>query len=413
MSIRVFSNHEKSGRLSMTKRSSLRNLASGTALIAGIIGVGVGVTMLQHAATAQQDMVDVPMFEVDPLWPKPIPGEALLGMTIGASIDAQDNLWVVHRGASTLHNNEKGAELNPPTADCCKAAAPVLAFNPAGEQIKAWGGAGAGYEWPESMHGVFADHKGNIWLGGNGAKDAQILKFTPDGKFLAQSGHQGKNTGSNDPDNFGRVAQLYIDPKTNEGYVADGYRNRRLAVIDGDTGKIKRWWGAYGKKPDDGELAPYTAAAAPAQQYRNPVHCVAHAEDGLLYVCDRVNDRIQVFAKDGKFQKEVFVEKNTKGDGAVWDIAFSKDKEQKYFYMADGSNEKIHVFDRVSLTELTAFGDGGRQPGQFYAVHSIATDSKGNIYTTETYEGKRVQRFMYKGIGSVTKGEQGVVWPKK
>ncbi len=150
----------------MTKRSSLRNLASGTAVIAGIIGIGIGVTMLQQAATAQQDMVDVPMFEVDPLWPKPIPGEKLLGMTIGASVDAQDNLWVVHRGAPTLHNNEKGAQLNPPTADCCTAAAPVLAFNPAGEQIKAWGGAGAGYEWPESMHGVFADHKGNIWLGG-------------------------------------------------------------------------------------------------------------------------------------------------------------------------------------------------------------------------------------------------------
>jgi hypothetical protein len=196
------------------------------------------VTVLQQAATAQQDMVDVPMFEVDPLWPKPIPGEKLLGMTIGASVDAQDNLWVVHRGASTLHNNEKGAELNPPTADCCTAAAPVLAFNPAGEQIHAWGGTGAGYEWPESMHGVFVDHKGNVWLGGNGAKDSQILKFTKDGKFLAQSGRQGKNTGSNDPENFGRVAQLYIDPKTNEGYVADGYRNRRLAVIDGDTGKI-------------------------------------------------------------------------------------------------------------------------------------------------------------------------------
>src|SRR4029077_8844933 len=286
-----------------------------TALVAGIIGVGIGVTLLQQAATAQQDMVDVPMFEVDPLWPKPIPGEGLLGMTIGAAVDAQDNLWVVHRGASTLHNNEKGAELNPPTADCCKAAAPVLAFNPAGEQIHAWGGAGSGYEWPESMHGVFVDHKGNVWLGGNGAKDAQILKFSQDGKFVLQSGHQGKNAGSNDTENFGRVAQIYVDPKTNEGYVADGYRNRRVAVVDADTGKIKRYWGAYGKKPDDTAHGPYDPNGTPAQQYRSPVHCVALSNDDLLYVCDRQSDRVQIFKPDGTFIQEVFFAKNTLASG--------------------------------------------------------------------------------------------------
>src|SRR6195256_73462 len=243
----------------MTKRSSLRNLASGTALIAGIIGVGIGVTMLQQAATAQQDMVDVPMFEVDPLWPKPLPGEALFGNVIGLSVDEQDNVWVTHRGAANLNNNEKGSMLTPPISICCNAAAPVLAFNPAGDTIRSWGGKGEGYEWPDSMHGIFVDHKGFVWLGGNGAKDSQILKFTKDGKFVAQSGHQGKNEGSNDPVNYGRVAQLYIDPKTNEGYAADGYKNRRLVVFDGDTGKIKKWWGAYGKKPNDDQQGPYKA----------------------------------------------------------------------------------------------------------------------------------------------------------
>ena len=204
---------------------------------------------------------------------------------------------------------------------------------------------------------------------------------------------------------------MFLDEPNNEAYVADGYGNKRVAVIDMDSGKIKRYWGAYGNKPSDAPLGPYNPAAPPAQQFRNPVHCAELSRDNLVYVCDRVNDRIQVFNKDGSFVKEAFVAKNTRGDGSVWDIAFSKDAQQKYFYLADGANEKVRVFDRQSLTELTAFGDGGRQPGQFYAVHSIATDSRGNIYTTETYEGKRLQRFVYKGVGAVA-ASQGVVWPR-
>src|SRR5215470_1800289 len=178
--------------------TTLKNwkLAYGVVLAAGV-GLCAGAFVLRDAATAQQSMVEIPMFEVDPLWPKPIPDEGLLGMTIGASVDDQDNVWITHRSSATLHNNEKGAELNPPVAICCRGAPPVIAFNPAGDTIHSWGGAGQGYEWPESMHGIFVDHKGNVWLGGNGAKDSQILKFTKDGKFLLQSGHQGKNAGSN------------------------------------------------------------------------------------------------------------------------------------------------------------------------------------------------------------------------
>src|SRR6478672_12298914 len=331
-----------------------RQLLQAAALAAIVTGMGIGGAMLLNVATAQHATVEVPIFEVDPLWPKPLPNEGLLGMAIGVSVDAQDNVWMVHRSSQTLHNNEKGAELNPPIAACCRGAPPVLAFNQDGDTIRAWGGPGEGYEWPESMHGIFVDHKGNVWLGGNGAKDAQILKFTPDGKFLAQSGHQGKNTGSNDPENFGRVAQLYIDPKTNEGYVADGYRNRRLAVIDGDTGKIKRWWGAYGKKPDDGEVGPYKASDPVAQQYRNPVHCVALAEDGLLYVCDRVNDRIQIFHTDGTFVSEHFYAKNTLSTGSTWEVAFSKDPQQRFMYLTDGQNERVRILDRKSMAELTS-----------------------------------------------------------
>ena len=131
-----------------------------------------------------------------------------------------------------------------------------------------------------------------------------------------------------------------------------------------------------------------------------------------MYVCDRAGDRLQVFTPDGKFVKEGFFAKNTKASGSVWDIAFSTDPQQRYIFLADGMNDKVHIIDRQSLQEVTAFGDGGRQPGQFYGVHSIAIDSKGNLYTTETWEGKRLQKFLYKGMAPVTKQDQGVLWPQ-
>jgi hypothetical protein len=388
-----------------------RKVLYGAAL--GAMVFGAGFYLPQAATIAQPAMVEVPIFEVDPLWPKPLPNEWLLGMAIGVSVDAQDNIWIVHRGSQTLHDNEKGAELNPPIAICCRAAPPVLAFNQAGDVIRSWGGRGEGYEWPESMHGIFIDHKGNAWLGGNGAKDAQILKFTGDGKFLMQSGHQGKNAGSNDLENFGRVAQIYVDPRANEGYIADGYRNRRLAVVDGETGKIKRFWGAYGNKPDDAPHGPYDPNAAAGQQYRSPVHCVALSNDNLLYVCDRQSDRVQIFRPDGTYLKEAVFAKDTRASGSTWEIAFSRDPEQRFIYLTDGQNNRVRIVQRDTMTELASFGRGGRQPGEFYGVHSIAVDSKGNIYTTETYEGKRVQRFNFKGIAKVPGGDQGTLWPKR
>ncbi|HEV2688729.1 MAG TPA: hypothetical protein VGV35_09250, partial [Bryobacteraceae bacterium] len=221
-----------------------------------------------------------------------------------------------------------------------------------------------------------------------------------------------QSKGSNDTENFKGAAKLFIDRKTNELIVADGYGNHRVIVFDAETGKYKRHWGAYGHKPDDTPLGRYNPSDPPAQQFRNPVHCAELSNDGFLYVCDRPNDRIQVFKPDGTFVKEQILYKNTLGDGSVWDIAFSKDPQQKYIFLADGANEQIHIMLRETLEVLTSFGDGGRQPGQFYAVHSIATDSKGNIYTTETYRGQRVQKFVYKGLGPVTKQDQGVVWPK-
>jgi DNA-binding beta-propeller fold protein YncE len=394
----------------MDSTKSRRKLYVGVGLAALIAALGVGQAVLENKAEAQARTVQAPMFEVDPLWPKPLPNHWLLGMTIGVWVDDQDHVWIIHRGAATLNDNEKALDLK--VGECCTAAPPVLVFDQAGNLVRAWGGPGPGYEWPDSNHGVHVDYKGNVWIGGNGPKDAHVLKFTRDGKFLMQIGHHGKNAGSNDLENFGRVAKIWVDPKTNEAYIADGYLNKRVAVLDADTGKMKRYWGAYGNKPDDANLGKYDPKAPPAKQFRNPVHCVERTNDGLVYVCDRANDRVQVFRPDGTFVKEAFYAKETLGSGSAWDIAFSKDPEQRYIFLADGTNEKVRVIVRETLEEITNFGDGGRQPGQFFGVHSIAADSKGNLYTTETYEGKRVQRFVNKGMGTVIAGAQGVVWPK-
>ncbi len=397
----------------MNFRGLKRNHIVGALLAVSVGGLGIGQALLHNKAVAQRDTVQAPMFEVDPLWPKPLPNGWLLGMAIGVWVDEQDHVWIIHRSSATLHNNEKGAELKPPIAECCRGAPPVLRYDPAGNVVGSWGGPGEGYDWPLSNHGITVDHKGNVWIGGNGKADAHVLKFTKEGKFLMQVGNLGKNAGSNNQENFGRVAKIWIDPKANEAYIADGYQNKRVAVIDADSGKMKRYWGAYGNKPDDTNLGPYDPSAPLSQQFRNPVHCADLSHDGLVYVCDRANNRLQVFKPDGTFVKEQVYAKNTLASGSVWDIAFSRDPQQRFIFMADGQNERVRIIVRETLEELSAFGDGGRQPGQWYGVHSVATDSKGNLYTTETYEGKRLQKFVYKGIGPVARGNQGVLWPKR
>src|SRR5215469_4398908 len=412
--------------------------------VALFLTFGIASVFLDRIAKAKAAGVMAPRFEVDPLWPKPLPNHWLLGNAIGVAVDSNDHIWIVHRQAS-LEAMESYGVANPPgpkrrpgvvEAECCGPAPPVLEFDEAGNLIGHWGGPGQGYDWPETNHGIFIDYKGNVWIGGNGRpapgssaagragaapegqpaagyfNDNMILKFTQSGKFLMQIGKPGQSKGSNDVQNVKGAAKMYVDPKTDELYVADGYGNHRVIVFDAETGKYKRHWGAYGHKPDDTPLGRYDPAEPPAQQFRNPVHCAELSNDGLLYVCDRPNDRIQVFKPDGSFVKEVFVAKNTLGDGSVWDIAFSKDPQQKYIYLADGSNEKVYIIQRETMEILTSFGDGGRQPGEFYAVHSIATDSKGNIFTTETYRGQRIQKFLYKGLAAVTKKDQGVVWPR-
>ncbi len=404
----------------------------GLALCGAIAALAIGSSMLERRSRVEAANVQAPQFEVDPFWPKPLPNHWVIGAVIGVAVDARDHVWIIHRPGS-LEEKERYQTWNPPASACCTPAPPVLEFNAAGDLVNSWGGNdGDGFEWPSSNHGIDVDHKGNIWIGGNGrgrqpaalahdesrmaaigpVHDSTVLKFTQAGKFMMQIGKPNLSKGSNDTANLRLPAKTLVDPKANELYVADGYGNRRVIVYDADSGKYKRHWGAYGNKPDDTQLPPYNPADPPAKQFRTPVHCVQLASDGTLYVCDRTNDRIQAFKTDGTYLKEAFIEKNTLGDGAVFDIALSRDAKQKYLYVADGSNMKVHVLDRETLQVLTSFGDGGRQAGQFYAPHSIATDTKGNLYTTETYRGQRVQKFVFKGVGPVSKKDQGVAWPK-
>jgi len=388
-----------------------RNVFIGAGFIALLAALGVSQSVLERKALAQSGSgISAPRFEVDPMWPKPLPNGWYIGQTIGVWADNQDHIWIIHRNDS-LDPVEAAADQNPPTGECCKKAPPIIEFDQAGNVVHAWGGPGQGFDWPDSNHGIFADTEGFVWIGGNGGTDGLVLKFTRDGKFVKQFGKKGVKADSNATDHFFQVAKIFVDEKNNELYVADGYGNKRVVVMDTETGQFKRYWGAYGNKPDDKDLGRYNPTAPLAQQFRNPVHCADLSADGFVYVCDRVNDRMQVFTKDGKFVKEQQYQKDSLGDGSVWDVAFSKDPQQKYIFMSDGRNSKIRIIDRQTLQEIYNFGEGGHYPGQFYSIHSIAIDSKGNLYTTETYQGRRVQKFVSKGIGSVPRKDMGVVWP--
>lgn len=390
----------------MTRRTAAY-VGLGVAAIAGALYGGAPVVPVVGAQGRAS--VSAPAFDVDPFWPKPLPNHWVLGSTIGLAVDARDHVWILHR-PQAVEDNFKAATFTPPIGVCCTPAPPVLEFDQAGTLVGHWGGPGQGYEWPESNHGITSDFKGNVWIGGNGDKDTHVLKFTQDGKFLLQIGRQGTHNGSNDTANLWRAAKIFVDPSANEAYIADGYGNRRVIVFDAETGAYKRHWGAYGTRPDDAPVPAYDPASPPSKHF-NTVHCANVSKDGFVYVCDRVNDRIQVFRKDGTFVKEAFFDTKTLRSGSVWDMTFSRDPQETYIYVADGVNQKIRVLRRDTLDVLTTFGDGGRQPGQFFGVHNLATDSKGNLYATETYTGARVQRFLYKGVRPVSKADQGPPWP--
>lgn len=369
------------------RRTARLVLALATAALAALSG----------CATGPADSAAAPTFKVDPNWPKPLPNNWILGQVSGIATDSADHVWVLQRPGS-LTEDERGAALKPPHSKCCVPAPSVLEFDAAGNMLRAWGGPGTGYNWPENEHGLYVDAKGFVWVTGNGNNDGQVLKFAPDGKFVLQIGKVGPQTGSADTTRLGRAAGVEVDIAAREVYVADGYHNNRVIVFDADTGAYKRHWGAYGKppipvdKPDGRRMAPPTPAQLTT--FGSPVHCVRVAHDGLVYVCDRLNNRVQVFKKDGSYVKEFTVEAATAGNGSVWDLVLSRDPQQRYLHMADGRNNQILTLLRETGAVVGSVGRPGRYAGELHWVHDLAVDSQGNLYAGEVDTGKRAQKFV-------------------
>jgi hypothetical protein len=380
-------------------------------IVSGAIGVaaivvlaGAGGKPANAQATRASAGAQVPLFEPDPLWFEALPNRWVTGAVGGVAVDSHDNVWVFHRPGS-IADNEKAASFNPPRAECCIPAPSVIEFSPTGRFLQAWGGPGQGYEWPTTEHGIFVDEKDNVWLSGNAKEDNQLLKFTNTGKFLMQIGHKGRNTGSNDKENLGGPAGMFLYARTNELFVADGYFNHRVIVFDATTGVYKRHWGAYGKPPDDAyRFAPRAELiqGPPPQQFNNPVHAVLVSNDELVYVADRTNNRLQIFRLDGTFVKEAFITRNTlQAEGTVHNFAFSPDKAQRFLYVVDGSNKAIRVLNRQTLETVESIGGhAGHNAREFFHAHSFAADSKGNLIIGEVNDGQRYYRYAFKGMGS-------------
>lgn len=365
--------------------------AAALVLLAGCAHGPRQVTSLQHdhGRVEGAAVAGGPRYAVDALWPKPLPNNWILGQVAGIAVDRNDTIWLIHRPL-TLTDDEKGAALTPPRSKCCVAAPPVLQLDRAGNLLRAWGGKGAGYDWPANEHGIYVDPKGDVWVGGNAANDGMLLKFTADGKFLMQIGKPGKSEGSNSTTQLSRPAHMELDAGANELYVADGYGNRRVIVFDAATGAYKRHWGAYGQRPQDGDFPNFKPDAP---YFGMPVHCVRMTKDNLVYVCDRMNNRVQIFNKKGEFLKQYVYDAATQGSGSTWDLVPSEDAAQRYLLIADGTNNEVRIVERATGEKIGSFGRPGRQAGDFHWVHNIAIDSEGSVYTSEVDTGKRAQRF--------------------
>jgi hypothetical protein len=363
------------------------------------------VAQAQGAAAA-----DVPTFEVDPTWPK-LPNSWVMGDPSSIAVDRHDNVWILHRPRTVAADRKD------------RAAPPVLVFDSAGKFVRAWGGPADAYDWPDTEHGIYVDAKDVVWIGGNNPvaqlrltqrSDDMLLKFTTKGKLIKQFGGRDKSGGNKDTANPKEPADIVVNTKTNEAFVADGYGNRRVYVIDAETGAFRRMWGAFGNAPLDPPpppappppgATPQAPAPAPARVVEGDgppqfgiVHSIKLSNDGLVYVADRGNSRVQVFTPDGKYVNQVFINRTAPSPTTACGLALSPDPAQRYLYVSDFGNGHIVVVERKTLKVLTQFGERGKEPGNFQNAHHIATDSKGNLYTAEVSPGSRVQKMVFKGL---------------
>ena len=404
------------------------SLYCSTATILCMVTLGCGQPVQEEPTPAASETT-MPQYQVDPFWPKPLPDDMLIGEIAGLAVDAQDHVWVFQRPGS-LSEDELGAAQDPPVSLCCKPAPWIVEFDSDGNYLRGWGGPGEGYDWPEIEHGLFVDHENNVWLAGEATNDHQVLKFTADGEFLLQIGQRGQTGGNAHTEFLGHPTDMEIDPETNEVFVTDGYLNRRVIVFDANTGAYKRHWGAYGNEPQDfpagtryeagryrhagpdGELldsgffppiapdrqdadtgAAFDPEGPPSQQF-NIVHGVRLTNDGLVYIADRTNSRVQVFQRDGTYVDEVIIAKITMGEGSAWDVDVSPDEQQTFLYVADGTNQRVWIVQRATLEVLGSFGRRGHGAGEFHWIHRLVVDSQGNLYTGEVNRGRRLQKWV-------------------
>jgi DNA-binding beta-propeller fold protein YncE len=351
---------------------------------------------LSAAAQTGKKPGKIPSYRVDADWPHELPNNWILGQVGGMTVDHQNHLWVLQR-PRTVPEVALGRAQNPPTTACCITAPAVLEFGADGKVMRSWGGPGFIEEWPDTEHGIHVDGGGNVWITGNGRTDRLVIKFSPEGKHLLTIGKKSDAPLNNqDVTMLGRPSGLTVDDSAHEVFIADGYLNSRVMVFDSETGAFKRGWGAYGAKLEEIANTPrakYTPGQPPAKQL-NLVHCLALSKDGLIYICDRTNDRIQVFAKDGRFVSEFVVHPETQGMGSVVNLGFSADPDQKFLIAADDGNSMVRILDRKSGAEVSQFGHRGHNAGQFEALHQLAVDANGVIYTGEAGGGMRIQKFV-------------------
>ena len=380
----------------------MRICKTGTNSFALVINVCWILVLTIGPATRAQD---APRYVLDGNWPKMLPINWTIQGVTGMFVDKNDHIWVLNRPRD-LDKTENFAMLTPPSAECCIPPPAVLEFDIEGNLLRSWGDPGSVPGWPRSEHTIFTDKAGNVWIGGSRAGDT-LLKFTADGKFISEFGHRGpvqeqEEGKQQKQDNqqttllLRGVAAAELDEDAHEIYIADGYLNKRVIVLDSDTGAFKRGWGAYGiplNGIDNDPSPPRIPGAAPEKQFREPVHCVHISNDGLVYVCDRGGDRIQVFTKQGKFVKDLPIANNS-GSGTAGSISFSPDPRQKYLFIADMMNSVVWILNRSDGVVVGRVGHAGHGPGQFHGLHVATMDSQGNLYTGEVTTGERIQKFV-------------------